>query len=190
MQLEATDSSLILVFSSKVEWVIRFCFLFCFFFVFLIFCERHWKFIFLFGWIILTLILPGCCPGNEVLLRVSTASHCRFKSRKTELTEAISLLDFPSMRQVSKCFLQIFFAGFLGFFYIIWWCKAFKTISHVNIFNYFGICIYMHLLRHKIRMQLVYMLAYICWIFAITWIQILTKSHAQHIWDWLRQVGR
>ena len=147
------------IFSSKVGWVIRLCFLLYLFFVFLIFCGRHWKSIFLFEGIILSLTLPGCCPGNEVLLRVSTASHCRFKSRKTELTEAISLLDFPSMRQVSKCFLQIFFPGFLGFFYIIWWCKAFKTISHVNIVNYFGICIYMHLLRHKIRMQLVYMLA-------------------------------
>ena len=140
--------------------VIRFCFLFYFFFVFLIFCGRHWKSIFLFAGIILTLTLPGY-PGNEVLSRVSTASHCRFKPSKEELTklvEEISLLVFLLMQQVLKCFLQIFFLVFCSF-YIIWWCKAFKTISHVNFVNYFGICIYMRLIRHEIRMQLVYVLA-------------------------------
>ena len=77
--------SLILFFSSKVGWVIRLCFLFCLFFVFLIFCGRHWKSIFLFGGAVF--YLPSCCTVNEVLSRVSTASHCRFKSSKMELTE-------------------------------------------------------------------------------------------------------
>ena len=73
------------IFSSKVGWVIRLCFLLYLFFVFLIFCGRHWKSIFLFGGTIF--YLPSCCPVNEVLSRVSTASHCRFKSSKMELTE-------------------------------------------------------------------------------------------------------
>ena len=102
-----------------------FCFLFCFFFVFLIFCGHYWKSIFLFGGIILTLTLPGCCPGNEVLFRVITASHCRFKSSKMELMEA-SRRIFHQCDKFRNVFCKFFFLGFLVFFI------SFDGVKHLN----------------------------------------------------------